>query len=93
MSVLPYFVATVSTLQSYGIDTDGLRKSLTGEIIVTGEGEEAVVTDTHKAIVHQHLLTPEQVRAIRFDADIEWYFGDEAVALVQGEEWAAESLV
>ena len=88
MNILPYFVGEVSKLQSYGIDTDGLRKSLTGTVTEQEIDGEIAVSDTRLAIVHQHLLTPEQIRAIRFDPDVKWYFGDEATSLVQGEEWA-----
>jgi len=87
---LPYFVGTVDKLQSCGIGTAGLRKSLTGEITESIVDGETVITDTHLAIVHQSILTPDQIRAVRFEAEIDWYFGDEAVALMSTPARSAE---
>lgn len=85
---LPYFVGTINDMKACGIDTDGLRQSLTGERIETIVEDEAIISDTHKVIVHQSVLTPEQIRAIRFNEGIAWYFGDEAVQLMGSVEWS-----
>ena len=85
---LPFFMGTVSDLQGCGIDTEGLRKSLTGEITVTGEGEDQVVTDTHLAIVHMHGLTIEQFNAVRTKTSIDALTHEQAQVLMATAEWS-----
>lgn len=80
---LPWVVATVETLQSYGIDTEGLRKDLVGT--VTTEGE--ITRDTHKAIVHLQNLTVEQFNAMRFDVNVEILSYAQVRGLTAGSEW------
>jgi hypothetical protein len=88
---LPYFVGTVDTLKGYGVDTDGLRKSLTGEVTEQEIDGEIAVTDTRLAIVHQEnlsYLSPDTLRLMRADeANVHWYFGEEATALMNTPEW------
>lgn len=82
---LPWVVADVSTLQSYGIDTEGLRKDLVGT--VTTEGE--IVHDTHQAIVHLQNLSVEQFNALRFDASVQILDYAQVQVLTAGIEWSS----
>ncbi len=83
---LPFLVGEVSKLESYGIDLDRKRISITGDII----DNEGIITNTHKAIIHLEDLSISQFIAVRTDLDIEIVDYDGALALMGTPEWKEE---
>ena len=84
-----YAIATVDVLNGYGIDTEGLRKSLTGEITTEEVEGEVVTHDSHKALIHMQQLTDEQFMAMRFDTDVQMLSYAATQELLATAEWAS----
>lgn len=72
---LPYLIGECETLQSCGIDTEGLRKSLDGT----------------KAVAHMQILSIEQFNAIRPILEIGIYSHEEVEKLMKTPEWSEEN--
>ncbi len=70
---LPFVVASVERLQSYGIDTEGLRHSLDGT----------------KAVIHQQLINETTFNALRFDAEVQILYQSSVQELMATPEWGS----